>query len=489
MNLEQQGRPSSASLSKKKVWIFMSVLILIIISAGVGIGFMIKDRFIKESTSQKDSFSPMTIDRIENSAFGEIAFSSEANSERASASPLGLGSNLAMNEMAVKQTSSIAVPVPSVAVEDGAVATDSAVVSDKMIAIMPPYDQTIVEYMYKGEALTLSDEMLDVYKKTSGSFSAKQLASAVNGMNFGIMNLSSFDGMQVGDLSLYQDKPYGYQLYISPRNGMISIDQNWDTWRDAYPACMDGNCTNTQLNASDIPSDDELIRITDAFLTDHGIDRSAYGKGKVNRNWEMYAYGKEESAYVPDAVTVNYPLLVDGQTVYQNGEMNVGMNVTVNIRVKKVSNLYGLEAVSLKASSYEAITDTEEILSSAKEGGLSSSIRYMDEATLAQAKKIEAELGTPTRGLMQIYQYKDNQSIELYVPALFFPVTKKPDEQYWALDTVIVPLVKGIESDYPQIMPMMRTESGVSGSSGGMATPAIEPAIDIAPVTQEATKR
>jgi hypothetical protein len=48
---------------------------------------------------------------------------------------------------------------------------------------------------------------------------------------------------------------------------------------------------------------------------------------------------------------------------------------------------------------------------------------------------------------------------------------------------VIVPLVKGIESDTPQIMPLMRTGGGSSGVSSGSATqvpmPAIDPGVEI----------
>lgn len=420
-----------------------------------------------EDSGDRD-FQMVSIRRIqEDSAFGGILLDS---AERLT-TPSGAGGMATANELVAKQSSAIA----PIATEDMAVSDDSMFGQDRMIVL--PYEQTIVKYVYRGDSISLSDERLDVYRRSNGSFSSSQLSALVGRMQIGVMSVSSFEDLNVSDISLYQERPYGYQIYISPRNGVVSINENWEQWKDAYPVCMDGNCPDRSLTASDVPSDEELFGIADAFLKEHRIDMSSYGSPEVNRDWEMYAMTDSKMAYVPDSISVTYPLLVEGEPVYQNGSGKVGMNVQINIRVNKVSNVYGIQMISLEASSYPAITDSQDVIDMAENGGISSPNRYPYPSD-TEMRTVEATLGTPTRGLTQIFQYKDGQSIELYVPALFFPVTKKPDtNDVWVPDMIIVPIIEGIESDAPQIMPLMRTGGGVSGSSGALEATATEPAI------------
>lgn len=432
---------------------------------------------------QNASFTNVAVNRVAKAAFGSLAMNSAENNAIATkgfATGMGGGGGMAARSVA----SEVPAPASNVAVTSEA-SVSSPTVDSKMI--MPPYEQMITEYVYKGDAIELKDASLDVYKKVMGSFSSGSIASALRGLNLGVMNLASFDNASIGDFSVYQNKPFGYQIYISPRNGYLSIDQNWEQWQSAYPTCQDEACwASSQLKESDIPGDDELIGIADAFLNEHGISHESYGKGQVDKSWKSVFVPADSIRYVPDVVTVTYPLLIDNQETYQNGGTRYGISVMINVRVKKVSSVYNLQAMSLDASAYDAETDMNAILEAAKIGGMGSPIRYMDAVSKEGAKKVEAELGTPVRGLVQYYQYKDNQSVELFVPALIFPVTKKADVQQWSQDYVIVPLVKGIESDMPDVYPLMRgggaAESSASGSSGSSAgveviapTPTTEP--------------
>ncbi len=176
----------------------------------------------------------------------------------------------------------------------------------------------------------------------------------------------------------------------------------------------------------------------------------------------------------------------------------MGISVGINIRVKRVSSVYNLQQLSFEASAYDAETDVNAILDQARKGGISSPMRYYADEGV-EMKTVKAELGTPTEALVQIYQYKDNQSVDLYVPALIFPVTKKPGSVagVWTPDAIIVPLVKGVVDDMPKVMPMgaggavieMRSSDGqgTSGSNGGVSTGMVVPQIapDIAPAPQQ----
>ncbi|PIR56802.1 MAG: hypothetical protein COU72_04315, partial [Parcubacteria group bacterium CG10_big_fil_rev_8_21_14_0_10_41_35] len=82
------------------------------------------------------------------------------------------------------------------------------------------------------------------------------------------------------------------------------------------------------------------------------------------------------------------------------------------------------------------------------------------------------ELGTPEYVLIQLYNYQDNKSNELLVPALRFPIVKNlENDQYYWRTSVVVPLAKELMNDYslpePRPMPvddpvlMQGTESSV----------------------------
>jgi hypothetical protein len=436
----------------------------------------------------------IAFNRVASNAFGAIDISSASQ-------PTGMGGG-GLNAMAAAPLAApmaandAGISMESVKTVSATTAPSIPVADSKMVTgrmIMPPYEQTVIEYEYKGEPLNIEGASTDVFKRTQTSFSAGNLASAIRGLNIGVANIGTFEQATVSDISIYQNIPHGYQIYISPRMGTMSIDQNWEQWKDANVSCSDDACWRaSQLKRSDVPSDDELVKIADQFMDQHQIDRSSYGKGEVDKSWEAYSNSADSNEYIPDVMQVVYPLMINGQAVYQNGGNKVGLNVGVNIRVKRVSSVYNIQQLSFDQSKYDPETDTQALLDSAKKGGLASPIRYLASDPNVKMKTVTAELGTPVQGLVQIYQYKDNQSFELYVPALIFPVTKRADsDQVWTPSQIIVPLVKGVESDMPQIMPMMKggaVESsaggaGVSGSAGASAgTEVIPPEPSVMPM-------
>ena len=72
---------------------------------------------------------------------------------------------------------------------------------------------------------------------------------------------------------------------------------------------------NTQLSPDDLPTDEELIAIADNFLKEHGIKRENYGDPIVNKYWRETGM----SDFVPDTLTIIYPLLINGKEVLDQG--------------------------------------------------------------------------------------------------------------------------------------------------------------------------
>lgn len=446
------------------------------------------------------SYQALVIDRVGDNAFGSLALAltgSENGMERDSAAPalnaVGMGGESgsgASRSFGTKTASSIAAPQAVVEMDEAS--EDASAPSPVDTKMMPYRPQAEIAYSYTGDPLTLNQGTADVYRRKTGGMPSDMVSSVLRGMNLGAVNLSTFGGASVSDLSLIQDQPFGYMVYVSFKNGSVNIDQNWERWQDAYPTCQDDACwERTRLKPSDVPSDEDIVRIADDFLQEHGIDRSPYGNGIVQHQEDrVYALSSEAIAYVPDGLSVVYPLKIGDGTVYGTGGSPSGLSVTINLRARRVSNVYGIQAVHLQASSYELETDVEAILKYAKAGGIGG------RAWMAAEEGQEAQgvaLGTPWQGYVQTYVQDGNQSVEMYVPALFFPVTSAPSGMEWLKNSpVIVPLVKGLPTGSPMIRPfiepaMMKSGgAGVSGSSGGMAVPDIEivepvpaPAIDL----------
>jgi hypothetical protein len=460
------------------------------------------------------SMSVLAIRHVDPNAFGSLAneaaggVASQANERSSVSAPTAapmMASAVGQGAGGVMMNAAAVGSAPSVGV--AADATSPSPAPD--VKMMPPIRQTTIEYAYTGDPVTLSDTSLDVMKYMPSPFSTSAVNQALAGLNLGVMNLGSFSNLGVTDFSLTQDVPFGYQLSVSPKNGIISIDQNWMQWQSAYPNCQDEACVKTtQLKQSDVPSNEELVKIADDFLAAHNIDRSAYGSGVVDESWKtiypMRAQPMVDIAvkdvppsqgtelYIPDTMQVTYSLLMNKSEVYANGGgSHVGLTVTVNIRVKKVASVYNLRTLNFDASAYDAETDWNAILESAKKGGINP-IWWGGYADGSNAQKVTVNLGTPTRALVQYYTYDNNQSNELYIPALIFPVEQSASDTaagnmtYGFPKQVIVPLVKGLPSQGGTVTPYMMGAGSTGSSSGGSSVSGSEGTV-VAPPTPAVT--
>jgi hypothetical protein len=143
-------------------------------------------------------------------------------------------------------------------------------------------------------------------------------------------------------------------------------------------------------------------------------------------------------------MTVQYPLVVDGREVWeQGGYERSGLSVNVNIRTMKVTSFYGLQTQNYQSSNYAAETDKDRLLKFALQGDLWPQGNYPVENF--QVKEVEVKLGTPEVKFMRYWKYDVNQSIELLVPALVFPVLETtPADGSFYKSAVVIPLAKEV---------------------------------------------
>jgi hypothetical protein len=327
------------------------------------------------------------------------------------------------------------------------------------VSILPAFEQ--YNYKYTGDDIVLEDSELDVYRRVKGLPAGASASQVLRSLNFGLMDMKKFSNTSVESINIVEDRDWGYNFYINFREGTMSIAENGFKWPTPDRQCKDDACYQSlRLNLSDIPADGELLAMADSFMKEHNIPTNAYGQPFVQNMWkqEYEKMADKSQFYVPDVVSVVYPLKVNGQEVFDEGGSKTGLSVNINVRVKRVSGLYELSSQRYEASRYAAETNTDRILQVAQRGGFRGDVYYgMPEG--ARTTTHTVELGTPTRSIVKFWMpSNDGLSNELLVPALVFPVTKGPEGHMFYRKTVVVPLVKEVldsDTQYSGIRPMM----------------------------------
>lgn len=318
-------------------------------------------------------------------------------------------------------------------------------------AFMPPYQPTIYKYTYEGDDFSslLKDEKVDVLRKAKGNLEKNAVLDFINNFDFGLVNISKFSDLYLQNISVAEDHEFGYTIFADFENGNISINQNWLKW----PQC-DQQCWNTRksLTLEDLPEDSTVIKATDAFLQEYGIDTSVFGKPVINKYWlrdmasaKLYGY----EPYVPESISVTYPLMINSQEVYYDSGTITGMDVSYDIRLSKVTGLYNLSGNDFESSKYEAVTSKDDIMKWIEKGGWQSyPIAYEQ---VEGSKPVEIKVGSPKLGYMKYWNYRANENNELLIPALIFPITQKPEEDvYFYKDSLMIPLAKEFLEQTPE---------------------------------------
>lgn len=322
------------------------------------------------------------------------------------------------------------------------------------IGIMPM--PTKFNYIYTGGEFEMFGDEENVYKRIPLNIS-KELAGNFSGNNL-LIDTNKFNNAGISSFNLIEDRDFGYNVYFGLEDGSVSLYKNWKKWPRVEEIC--GGWENTQciegyqLSFDQVLSDGKVLSIANNFLTEYGVDLSIYGPGEIQNDWlRDYSLAEDKSSYyIPDTISVVYPLLVDGKTVYEESGYKSGLNVEVDMREEKVSGLYNMFYQNYESANYETEKNKEKILELVYNGGTSPYYDYFNEG---EYETVDIELGAPSLELVKIWNY-DNSSMtsqELYVPAYVFPVISQSKPVYFYRKNVVIPAVKDFFNYYDSFIP------------------------------------
>lgn len=331
----------------------------------------------------------------------------------------------------------VATPVTSasVPVQD----TEGKMIAPELYPAPQPYS-----FKYTGGELPELPKTQPVYKRVN-SLTQSNNGNLFDLIRLGLFNINKLINPQLSSISFSEDREYGYTVNVDFENSNISIYQNWKQWPTMKPMCVEDTdyCTYPEPpKKEDMPKDETLIQIADDFLKDYDIPRSNFGSPFVDNSYRVYY---EREIYAPEIVTVIYPFMVDNNQVFDEGGRAVGLNISINIRDKKVTNVYNLTPQQYQKSVYTGETDSKKIIGLAEQGNFRGYPIYPNEQG---GSALVVKLGTPKQVMASVWQSNGNEkgySSELYVPALSFPILNRDEvkNSYYS-DSVIIPLVKDI---------------------------------------------
>jgi hypothetical protein len=365
-------------------------------------------------------------------AFGAIVINSSSNNE--SAKNALADSNQASSLLA--ETGSVIAPTAPLGFGGGG--------GSSMIAPYP-YEITNYKYVYNGGDFEVGSDQSDVYRRTNSGSVSSQLASIIGKMNLNMVDLNKFKDMKVNTMEIAEDREYGYSLYVDFRQNTLSISTNWEKWP-----------TRESVGQASEMSDQEIIAIADNFLADYGINIKNYGQGEVQET-QRYAIMKAESSSAPDIVSpyytrdyanVIYPMVINGEQVYDQSGQKYGINIGIDLAYKRVTSAYNINTSIFESSTYTLETDVNKIIKFVEAGGTYGNYLYPD-----ATKTVNIEVGKPERGLLLTWQWDSTKpySSELFVPALIFPITSQDSQNYRT--SITVPLI-GEMPGQNDILPM-----------------------------------
>ncbi len=318
------------------------------------------------------------------------------------------------------------------------VATDSKLIAPD---IYPP-SFTNYEFIFDGELPALPEGTVSVFERQK-SMNNVSLATLSKNFNVGLMDLNKFGGASVDSISFSQNTQFGYMINLMLKEGTLSINQNWEKWPHPENDCQTEACwAQYRLKPEDVLPDEEAISIAKQFANDYGIDLSRFGEPEVQDMWRMdlMRSARPVDIYVPDAVTVIFPIMIEGQKVYDEGGTVAGVSISVNNRQKRVSDVWGLQNEQYRKSDYAAVASAQVITDYLKDFGKMPDGFYTEDA---EVKIEQVKLENPTIGFVRYYSYEKNTNQELYVPAMIFTVVK-PEGSYYYGNYVTVPLAQEV---------------------------------------------
>lgn len=309
------------------------------------------------------------------------------------------------------------------------------ITSWRKMLISPDYITEVFRYNYFWSLDLNLPSKLPVYKKINSNKSWKIFANNIKNFSFNWINISEFSNLWVSNITFNQDEDYGYTLNLDFDNQSLNLYQNWEKWPQ-----RDYNKDKKQV----ILKENELYKIANDFLQKYHIDIKKYAfpiiEKKYLENLKNYENNKLSWDFLQSNVTINYPLIIDGNLIKQEQWENTWLNLTINLEEKKVSSLYWLKLFDYLKSDYEIETNTKNILKIANVWGKN----WLDNLPNLndEIKYTTINLKNPKLQYIVIYDYKDNKDDQYLVPAIVFEIDKENNNSFQ--DNISVPLLKDL---------------------------------------------
>ena len=429
-NNEKEKNAFNWGIFSKKLAFSLGALVL-----AIAIIIPLKNNLNKDNDNRNIASKNEQFIRVEDEAFGKIAFNESAQNTN--------NGEINSSDLAERTT-----------VLGMGAGGDVSVSSDTRI-LPYPYEPVNYEFEYIGEDFELNGEKVDVYKKIKKSIEVKNIKDAIFNNNLSLFKLDNFKDMSdISNISIKQDKKYGYIININPQVGDISLYANWETWPQPFKDCQDDACyQRNNLSINDVPEDDKIIEVADKFISDNNINLDNYGDPVITNDFrEMYETSEDKSnVYIPDQISVVYPLILNDVEAIDNGGQKTGLFISVDIREMKVYSINNLSINNFEVSAYKAINDKNTILNYLKQGGL-----YPNYTNPDASKTITVKIGSPEKTLVKLYKYDNSKgrSDEYFAPALSFPIVETSSENNYYRDYIVIPLAEDMIEKHVDIMPM-----------------------------------
>lgn len=283
-----------------------------------------------------------------------------------------------------------------------------------------PEERVNTHFNYLGDELTLPSTV-EVLRRVSANNTVDI------DLDVDAFNIKALGGMKAGYFTLQPTGEEGYSLSYDPNAQTIALM----AYHEYSEGCPWGYCedwTSGMLTAETVPSDEELLAVTDAFMDKMDIDLSLTGEPYVTE------YFLGENSEISSLLNVVYPFEIDGTPVFNNWGGPAGISVDVDARRMVVMNVNWIYTSTSFESSEYTPASLEQVMEVAENGGVSNA-QWEDPTST-----VEIDLGTPTLVYSQLQSYDAAGAYsDLYVPAYAFPILNDPNDAYYG-DTIIVPL-------------------------------------------------
>lgn len=309
---------------------------------------------------------------------------------------------------------------------------------DPMPKIIAPddwwvYIPEVYRYSYSWNLNLDLKNTMPVYKRDNQKIESEVFAQSLNNLDFAWIDISNFSNVGVSNISLSEDKEYGYNIYVDFENTSMNISKNLNKWpQQPY----------IEWEKQVFLEEKEIIKIANDFLKIHKIDLSKYGNPVIEKTY-MMAYAKYSSSkmmpeFAQNMTNVVFPLIIDWNEILEEWWQALWVRIEVDLKEKKVTWLSGLSIDSYLKSDYKTETTTVNIIKVAEKWGR---YGFYDYGT-GEVKYIDLNLKNPEIKYVHTYSYKDNIQEQYLVPAVVFEVEKIENTENFYGETVVVPLLK-----------------------------------------------